>query len=128
MTWYAIKDGQRVVRCVEQSTAPQEAHAVLASFSGMPTGGGPGRELREANGALYWANVDTPAAWAGVRAKRDALLAACDWRVIYAADRGGTQATAWALSPWRTYRQALRDITAQSDPFNISWPTPPAQE
>jgi len=23
---------------------------------------------------------------------------------------------------WATYRQALRDITTQADPFNITWP------
>jgi hypothetical protein len=23
---------------------------------------------------------------------------------------------------WATYRQALRDITKQADPFNIAWP------
>ena len=27
---------------------------------------------------------------------------------------------------WKTYRQALRDITTQSDPFNITWPTAPS--
>jgi len=26
---------------------------------------------------------------------------------------------------WETYRQELRDITDQPDPFNINWPTPP---
>jgi hypothetical protein len=26
---------------------------------------------------------------------------------------------------WRTYRQALRDITNQSSPFTITWPTKP---
>jgi hypothetical protein len=26
---------------------------------------------------------------------------------------------------WAIYRQALRDITNQADPFNITWPTPP---
>lgn len=26
---------------------------------------------------------------------------------------------------WASYRQALRDITTQSDPFNIQWPVPP---
>lgn len=26
---------------------------------------------------------------------------------------------------WQTYRQALRDITTQADPFNIVWPVPP---
>jgi hypothetical protein len=27
---------------------------------------------------------------------------------------------------WIIYRQALRDITTQTDPFNIIWPTPPS--
>jgi len=26
---------------------------------------------------------------------------------------------------WATYRQELRDITTQSDPFNIIWPSKP---
>jgi hypothetical protein len=28
---------------------------------------------------------------------------------------------------WATYRQELRDITKQANPFNIIWPTPPGQ-
>ena len=30
------------------------------------------------------------------------------------------------LAEWETYRQDLRDVTDQSDPLNIVWPTPPA--
>jgi len=26
---------------------------------------------------------------------------------------------------WIAYRQSLRDVTSQTDPFNITWPTPP---
>lgn len=54
--------------------------------------------------------------WKAVRVKRDELLAATDW---------------WAssdltMSAERTaYRQALRDITTQSDPQNITWPEKP---
>jgi len=29
-------------------------------------------------------------------------------------------------SDMTTYRQSLRDITTQSDPFNITWPTKPS--
>jgi hypothetical protein len=29
-------------------------------------------------------------------------------------------------SAWRNYRQALRDITKQSDPSNLTWPTKPS--
>ena len=51
-----------------------------------------------------------------VRAQRDALLAASDYMAL--ADR--------ITDEWRTYRQALRDIPAQSGfPTNVTWPTKP---
>lgn len=56
--------------------------------------------------------------WPIVKSQRDALLAASDW----------TQLTDVVLSnkdQWKVYRQELRDITTQPDPFNIIWPTPP---
>ena len=56
--------------------------------------------------------------WDSVRNKRDLLLLDCDW----------TQLPDVVLSnkdQWVTYRQELRDITTQPDPFNIIWPTPP---
>lgn len=60
-------------------------------------------------------------AWASVRAERDALLAATDWTDTFSAPvRLGS-----AYDTWQTYRQALRDITLQTDPFNIVWPTKP---
>lgn len=64
-------------------------------------------------------HVPDPAArWATIRAERNAKLAACDWTQLPDAP---VDAAVWA-----TYRQALRDITQQADPFNITWPTPPA--
>ncbi|MEC8553197.1 MAG: phage tail assembly chaperone, partial [Pseudomonadota bacterium] len=27
---------------------------------------------------------------------------------------------------WQAYRQALRDVPSQSDPYNITWPTKPS--
>lgn len=57
--------------------------------------------------------------WRGVRAERNRLLAASDWTVL--PDVPAANQTAW-----REYRQALRDITAQPDPFNIIWPAPPS--
>jgi hypothetical protein len=59
--------------------------------------------------------------WAAVRKDRDARLAASDWVVARSVDQGGAVPV-----QWRQYRQALRDITQQADPFNIVWPTPPA--
>ena len=61
--------------------------------------------------------------WANVRAERDRKIAATDWRVIVASesDEGSDLPT-----KWKTYRKALRDITEQSDPDNITWPTEPS--
>ena len=61
------------------------------------------------------------AQWAVVRAERDAKLAASDWTQL-----PDVPLTAEQVQEWRTYREALRNVTSQSDPFNIVWPTPPA--
>jgi len=55
--------------------------------------------------------------WAVVREERNEKLAECDWTQLPDAP---VDKAAWA-----TYRQELRDITLQPDPFNIIWPTPP---
>lgn len=60
--------------------------------------------------------------WAAVRNTRDNKLKETDWMTNRAADTGTPMATEWA-----TYRQALRDITTQTDPFNITWPVAPTE-
>ncbi len=55
--------------------------------------------------------------WANVRAQRNALLLACDWTQL---PDSPVDKDAWAL-----YRQELRDITSQADPFNVTWPHDP---
>ena len=56
-----------------------------------------------------------------LRQKRDALLAETDWM-------GNQDVT--ISSAWKTYRQALRDITSQTPTddllSNINWPTKPS--
>ena len=59
--------------------------------------------------------------WQGVRNQRNSLLAQTDWVVTKASETGVAETDAW-----KTYRQALRDITTQSDPTNITWPTKPS--
>ena len=61
--------------------------------------------------------------WANVRAERDRLIAATDWRVIVASesDEGSDLPT-----KWKTYRTDLRDVPSQADPDNITWPTKPS--
>ena len=59
--------------------------------------------------------------WAALRAERDRLLAASDWVVVKAQEAGEAVPAAWA-----TYRQALRDLPANTaDPANPVWPTKP---
>jgi hypothetical protein len=70
-----------------------------------------------------WAAVQAqmgPVEWKTVRFKRDKKLQACDWTVLPDIPMDPVRKT-----EWETYRQELRDITDQPDPFNINWPTPP---
>ena len=70
--------------------------------------------------AAYTANKDAEAATA-VRAERDKLLASCDWMAIKAFEAGSTLSAEWA-----TYRQALRDVTAQEGfPLDVTYPDKP---
>lgn len=68
--------------------------------------------------------VDTPPAvkleaqWRVVRAQRDSKIQQTDW--TQALDI--PEAT---RNKWVEYRQALRDVTLQLDPFNIVWPNLP---
>jgi hypothetical protein len=83
--------------------------------------------LRDGVWTLTWSVSDASSAeidyrvndqWRNVRNERNARLAACDWTQLADAT---VDAAAWAV-----YRQALRDLPqAQTDPFNIVWPTSP---
>jgi hypothetical protein len=70
-----------------------------------------------------WIDPRTPETqWRVVRAERNKKLQASDWTDTASAPaRLGQE----LYDQWQTYRQALRDVTEQSDPFNIIWPTPP---
>ena len=58
--------------------------------------------------------------WVEVRIMRDALLAQSDWTQFQDSPISGT-----TLAEWQTYRQSLRDVTSQPNPFNLSWPVKP---
>ena len=67
--------------------------------------------------AAYKATKDAEQA-KNVRASRATKLAECDWTQV--ADAPVDKAV------WATYRQALRDITAQSGfPWTVTWPDAP---
>jgi hypothetical protein len=55
--------------------------------------------------------------WGIIRNERNRLLADSDWTQLPDAP---VDAAAWA-----TYRQDLRDVTDQADPFAILWPVSP---
>ena len=55
--------------------------------------------------------------WKTVRKTRDELLAKTDWRA---------SSDLTLSDDWKNYRQALRDVPTQSDPYNIAWPTEPS--
>lgn len=59
--------------------------------------------------------------WPVVRAKRDSRLLASDWTQLPDVPLSTKEA-------WATYRQALRDVTTQEDPFSIRWPVVPREE
>ena len=59
--------------------------------------------------------------WGAVRNQRNFLLTRTDWWVTKA-----TETNTAISADQQTYRQALRDITDQADPFNIAWPVAPS--
>ena len=58
--------------------------------------------------------------WTLIRSSRDALLSKSDWVVTKSLEQGQPTPPDWVQ-----YRQGLRDITDQADPFNIIWPATP---
>ena len=63
------------------------------------------------------ARTDTQ--WASVRSQQKELLYKSDWTCSV------TDYEVPNKSEWVQYRQALRDVTLQSDPFEIVWPEKP---
>ena len=64
--------------------------------------------------------ADVASKSAQVRAARDRALAACDWRVIRAAETGVAMDQEWA-----TYRQALRDLPSAEGFPDVELPHDP---
>ena len=55
--------------------------------------------------------------WIAIRLERNRRLQITDWR---------TSSDLTLSDDWKTYRQALRDVPTQTDPYNITWPTEPS--
>ena len=56
--------------------------------------------------------------WEDIRILRSELLAECDWTQL-------SDIPTEIKELWQTYRQSLRDITSQTNPFSINWPVKP---
>jgi len=59
--------------------------------------------------------------WNQIRSIRNQYLSDCDWTQLSDSPLTTEQKTDWA-----EYRQELRDVTLQEDPFNIVWPIKPS--
>jgi hypothetical protein len=59
--------------------------------------------------------------WEEVRDIRDSLLSQSDWTQFQDSPITGS-----SLTDWQTYRQGLRDITTQDNPYSLTWPTKPS--
>ena len=81
------------------------------------------------DGVYYQNWVETPATesemsyrienkWTDVRELRSQLLTECDWTQL-------ADIPTETKAAWTEYRQSLRDITSQSNPFSINWPVKP---
>jgi hypothetical protein len=69
--------------------------------------------------AKQWIDVrTTETQWGLVRSDRNNRLQVTDWTQL-------ADISAETKALWEPYRQALRDVSSQPDPFNIVWPTPP---
>tara|TARA_R100000654_G_scaffold14682_1_gene31642 strand:- start:27 stop:461 length:435 start_codon:yes stop_codon:yes gene_type:complete len=79
------------------------------------------------NGKVYTVKVESTTSdeqtalinqkWENIRFERDEKLKDTDWRA---------SSDLTLSDAWKTYRQALRDVPTQSDPYNITWPTEPS--
>lgn len=58
--------------------------------------------------------------WQDIRDTRKGLISDSDWTQLPDSPLSTEKKAEWA-----TYRQALRDITHEPDPFNLQWPQPP---
>ena len=81
-------------------------------------GDAPGPMMRFDYGQKRWMH-DEALAWWMVRQMRDEKLRSSDWTdTLSAKARLGEE----RFTAWQAYRQALRDITLQEDPYDVVWP------
>lgn len=111
-----LKEGDQFIELPEgdDSTFYVSANATL-----VPIPPAPSRHHIFNFDTKQWTDTrTTESEWFLVRDERKRRLAASDWTQLPDVPLATKEA-------WAVYRQALRDITTQPDPFNITWPIPP---
>lgn len=73
---------------------------------------------QQINASTSEINARIESKWVEIREIRNELLLECDWTQL--SDIPNEIKTLWQI-----YRQELRDVTLQSNPFNIVWATKP---
>ena len=110
-------DGLAAYECGEQVTDTTH-YRTHSGFAQMPAR--PSSHHVFDYATKTWKDPRTPATqWPVVRRQRDALLTQSDWTQLPDVPLATKEA-------WATYRQLLRDLTGQPDPFAIVWPQAPA--
>ena len=125
---FVFYDSQGVIK-IFQSCTPPEAEAV-ATYSGLSYIEHGPVDITKCvvrNGRVEGASIGDFAPspqlsaedmWLEVKRVRGVLLQQSDWTQL-------PDVPLATKEPWAEYRQALRDITDQPDPFNIVWPVVP---
>lgn len=111
-----LQDGEALILDAEALVGME--FVKLGCIMAMPQRPSPSHAFDYASEA--WV-LSPDAAWSAVKQQRNTLLQQCDWASLPDVPMSGAKRVEWAA-----YRQALRDITNQPDPLNISWPSTPA--
>jgi hypothetical protein len=123
MSKYFIHDGQFLIQTgvAQDGMEPSPADGQILVLGELNPGIPPFIGAKFDVSTREWVDTRTPDdLWAVVRAQRNQLLAQSDWTQLPDVPPATKEA-------WATYRQALRDITAQPGyPLSVNWPTPPA--
>lgn len=107
------------------SSIPADAFEVSAAdYTALFEGQSQGKQIVYKSRKLQLADPEKlERTWDDIRARRDRLLADCDWTQMPDAPLDDAVKVLWQV-----YRQKLRDITtAYSDPTKVVWPLAPSE-
>ena len=107
-----------LVKALVQLAPGEEFHVTNEKVTWLTDGSHPTQEQIDAK----IIELSTSEPLKRLRLRRNKILAASDWRVIKATETGVA-----VSNEWKTYRQALRDITQHYQNLDdVVWPTEPS--